>query len=68
MTLLKMTIPVVTTLSLAACMDSTGADVARTATPAANCAYHSGLSAAHLEMIGNTRCGPQTELPYTLAN
>lgn len=55
-------------VALTACMDSGGsAPVAtRAAVPAANCAYHTGLSAQHLGMIGATRCGPQAALPYTI--
>lgn len=70
MKLMKTTLPLVATLSLAACMDSGGGGtgVTRAPTPAASCGYLQGLSAEHIAKIGSTRCGPQTELPYTFAN
>lgn len=70
MKLMKLTLPVVGALSLAACVDGGGggASVTRAPTPAANCGYLQGLSAQHIDMIGSVRCGPQTELPYTFAN
>lgn len=68
MKLMKLTLPTVATLSLAACMDGGGGNtVARSPTAAADCGYLQGLSAEHIAKIGSTRCGPQTELPYTYA-
>ena len=69
MKLLKLTLPVAASLSLAGCMDSAGANaVARAPTPAASCDYLQGISPDHAAMIGSVRCGPQAEVPYTYAN
>lgn len=68
MKLLKMTAPLVGALSLAACMDGGGAQVTMAQTPASSCGYLQGISQQHLDQIGNIRCGPQAELPYTFAN
>jgi len=70
MKLIKMTLPAIALISLAACLDQGGGGtgVTRAAAHAAECPYHRGLSAEHQQMIGMTRCGPQVELPYTYAN
>lgn len=69
MKLIKLTLPLLGTLSLAGCFDGGGGStVTRAPTPAASCGYLTGLSAEHIAKIGTTRCGPQTELPYTFAN
>jgi len=69
MKLMKLSLPMIGALSLAACVDAGGGgSVTRAATPAASCGYLQGLSPQHIDMIGSTRCGPQTELPYTFAN
>jgi len=69
MTHLNCALPLVAALALAGCMDGrAGATATQAATPAADCSYLSGLSAAHVAQIGTIRCGPQSERPYTLAN
>lgn len=63
---MKFVLPLITALSLSACMSiDGGAEVSRNATGVNSCSNLSGISADYL-YGNNVRCGPQTVLPYTV--
>jgi len=64
MTLKKIALPAALMMALTACMDG-GAAVNKAPTGINSCANLSGMSAQYLQG-DNVRCGPQTQLPYTL--
>ncbi len=66
--MLKLTLSVATTLSLAACMGGIdGGDVSRNYTGPSQCTGFTGISATYINNNNGlpTRCGPQNTSPYT---
>jgi len=63
---MKFVMPLVAALSLSACMSvDGGAEVTRSVSGVSSCPQLGGMAAQYLTG-DNVRCGPQTELPYTL--
>ena len=62
---MKYCLTLLAAISLSACMDMDGGDVSRAATGVSSCAHLGGMAAEYLQG-SNLRCGPQTELPYTV--
>lgn len=66
--MMKLTFSAAAILSLSACMgDIDGGDVTRNYTGPSQCAGMTGISAMYINNNAGlpTRCGPQTQSPYT---
>lgn len=65
MTLKKIALPAAFLMTLTACVDGGGAAVNKAPSGLNSCANLTGISAQYVQG-SDVRCGPQSELPYTL--
>jgi len=63
---MKFVLPLIAALSMSACVSTTsGSEVSRAFSGVSSCAHLDSLAANRLQGE-SLRCGPQTQLPYTM--